>query len=296
MDTREFEKAPATVPMMLKAALPAIPVVGKLPGVRHAKGSPPDLVMTRRDIETDPAHLHRYNEVCGFSPANTLPPTYPHMAAFPLHMAMMTDTSFPFAPMGLVHIRNSITQHRPIGVCENLTVRVHAESLRSHPKGQLIDIVTTASIDENVVWDETMTLFARGSSPSGPTKTANSNPLEGIEPPPGVIRWKLEGDLGRRYGAVSGDRNPIHLYPITAKAFGFKSNIAHGMWSKARCLAALHNRLPETYQVDVEFKKPILLPTTVNFGSAIGEAKTTFGMTAAQKPATHLVGRIVATS
>ena len=73
------------------------------------------------------------------------------------------------------------------------------------------------------------------------------------------MHWKLGGDLGRRYGAVSGDRNPIHLYPLTAKAFGFPTNIAHGMWTLARSLSALQNKLPDAFTVDVEFQKPILL-------------------------------------
>ena len=63
--------------------------------------------------------------------------------------------------------------------------------------------------------------------------------------PTGTVEWRLPGDLGRRYAAVSGDRNPIHLYPLTAKALGFPRQIAHGMWSLARCVAALENRLPD---------------------------------------------------
>ena len=66
---------------------------------------------------------------------------------------------------------------------------------------------------------------------------------------------------------MSGDHNPIHLYPLTAKALGFPRQIAHGMWSLARCVAALENRLPDAVRVDVAFKKPILLPGSVAFGS-----------------------------
>ena len=89
----------------------------------------------------------------------------------------------------------------------------------------------------------------------------------------GGVEWRLPGDLGRRYAAVSGDHNPIHLYALTAKAFGFPRQIAHGMWSKARCLAALDGRLPDAVTVEVAFKKPVLLPGTVAFGS--GRARRT---------------------
>jgi acyl dehydratase len=289
--TRRFDDAPSTLPLMLKAALPALPVVGSLPGVKHASGVVPDLVLERSGVATDPAHLERYLEVCGFPRADHLPVTYPHMAAFGLHMALMTDTSFPFAPMGLVHLRNRITQHRPIGLDEQLDVSVRAADLRPHPKGRLVDLLTSVTVGGELVWEEVTTLFSRGKGGSPETTEA---PLEGVEAPRGVVHWRLAGDLGRRYGAVSGDRNPIHLYPVTAKAFGFPTNIAHGMWTKARSLAALQNRLPDAYTVDVEFKKPVLLPTTVVFGSQHDGTTTTFGVRAQKKDVTHLVGRVQA--
>ena len=289
MTTRVLTKAPATLPLMLKAALPAIPVVGGLPGIRHATGSAPDLVLEREGVVTDPAHLDAYNEICGFPRTDHLPPTYPHMAAFGLHMTLMTDTSFPFAPMGLVHLRNTITQHRPVRPDEVLDVSVRAAGLRPFPKGSLIDLVTTVGAAGEIVWEETTTLFSRHRGGSAETTPA---PLAGVEAPDGVVHWKLAGNLGRRYGAISGDRNPIHLHPVTAKAFGFPTNIAHGMWTLARSLAAVQNRLPAAFANDVEFRKPILLPSTVVFGSRADGDVLTFGVKAARKPSTHLVGRV----
>ncbi|MCL8250784.1 hypothetical protein AERO_05245 [Aeromicrobium fastidiosum] len=289
MTTRVFTSAPSTLPLMLKAALPAVPVLGGLPGVRHAKGSVPDVVLERHGVVTDPRHLDAYNEVCGFPRSDTLPATYPHMAAFALHMTLMTDTSFPFAPMGLVHLRNTITQHRPIRVDEAFDVSVRADDLRPHPKGSLIDIVTTVTIASDVVWDETMTLFSRH---KGGAPEQSPAALTGVEVPDGVVHWKLAGDLGRRYAAISGDRNPIHLYPLTAKAFGFPSNIAHGMWTLARSLSAVQNKLPDAFTNVAEFRKPILLPTTVVFGSSSDDDVLTFGVKGSRKPVPHLVGRV----
>ena len=89
---------------------------------------------------------------------------------------------------------------------------------------------------------------------------------------------------------MSGDRNPIHLYPLTAKALGFPRQIAHGMWSKARCVAAIENRLPDAVRVDVAFKKPILLPGTVSFGVARIDDGHAFSLTSPKDGAPHLVG------
>ncbi len=293
MTTRVFTKAPSTAPLMLKAALPAIPLVGSLPGVKHAKGSVPDLVLERHGVTNDLQHLDAYNEVCGFPRSDVLPATYPHMAAFGLHMTLMTNTAFPFAPMGLVHLRNSITQHRPIRIDERRDVSVRAADLRPHPKGSLVDLFTKVSVDGELVWEETMTLFSRHKGGSAETASA---PLAGVEAPDGVVHWKLTGDLGRRYGAISGDRNPIHLHPLTAKAFGFPSNIAHGMWTLARSLSAVQNQLPDAFTNDIEFRKPILLPGTVVFGSSSDGDVLTFGVKGSKKPVTHLVGRITSAS
>lgn len=290
MTTRSYSKAPSGAPLYLKAMLPALPIVGRLPGIKHAGGAVPDLVLERHGVTTDPDHLDSYNDVCGFALGDTLPATYPHLAAFGLHMALMTDASFPFAPMGLVHLRNSITQHRPIRVDETFDVSVRAAGLRPHPKGKLVDLLTTVAVDGETVWEEVTTLFSRG---KGGAPEETPAPMAGVEAPDGVVHWRMAGNLGRRYGAVSGDRNPIHLYPITAKAFGFSSNIAHGMWTKAHCLAALQNRLPNAFTVHVEFQKPILLPATTIFGSEETADGYLFGVKGSRKPHTHLTGRIV---
>jgi acyl dehydratase len=103
------------------------------------------------------------------------------------------------------------------------------------------------------------------------------------------VEWRLPGDLGRRYGAVSGDRNPIHLHALTARAFGFPRAIAHGMWTKARALAALEATLPDAYTVDVAFKKPILLPGRVTFAAEEGR----FVVRSAKDPdVIHLEGTV----
>jgi acyl dehydratase len=137
-----------------------------------------------------------------------------------------------------------------------------------------------------VVWESTSTYLRRGHD--NPDATAPAGP---DRVPPGRITWRLGADLGRRYAAVSGDHNPIHLYPLTAKALGFPRQIAHGMWSLARCVAALENRLPDAVTVEAAFKKPILLPGTVAFGQDAVDDGIAFAVTSPRTGAPHLVGR-----
>jgi hypothetical protein len=157
--------------------------------------------------------------------------------------------------------------------------------------------VAAVTVDGERVWESTSTYLRRGGGVStSPTHddgpTGEGGPTDVVA---GRVTWRLGGDVGRSYAAVSGDRNPIHLYPWTAKAFGFPRQIAHGMWSLARCLAALENRLPDAVTVEAAFKKPILLPGTVAFGQdPVGdgpEAGIAFALTSPRSGAPHLVGR-----
>ncbi|WP_257183194.1 MaoC family dehydratase [Corynebacterium cystitidis] len=71
--------------------------------------------------------------------------------------------------------------------------------------------------------------------------------------------------MGRQYAKVTGDFNPIHLGAASAKLFGFKSAIAHGMWTHAWALAQQEDVLPVAYETRVQFTKPVPLPSAVNF-------------------------------
>ena len=288
---RTIEGTPSALPTMLKAALPALPGLNLLPGIRKTGGALPDLRLSRPGVEIDRGHVAAYAEVCGFAPTQTLPLTYPHMLAFPLHMGIMTDGSFPYPAIGTVHLRNAITQHRPVAPTEVLDVTAIATNLRGHAKGRVFDLVTTITSDDETVWASTSTYLRVGKG--DPAAAAEGTPLEVV--PSNGVEWRLAGNLGRRYAAVSGDHNPIHLYPLTAKAFGFPRQIAHGMWSKARCVAAIANRLPGEVTVDVEFKKPIVLPGKVAFGSRVlddgAHQGIDFSLTDPKSGAPHLVGR-----
>jgi acyl dehydratase len=275
---------------LLRAALPSIPVVNQLPGVRKTGGDPSSLHEVRTATVTR-ERVAAYAAVCGFPVKDTAPLTFPHVLAFPLHMAVMTSPAFPFPAIGTVHLANTITQHRPVRVGETLQLEVHTSAVRPHPKGRAIDFLATASVGEETVWESTSTYLRRGRD--DPDAVAADDPSDVV---PGRVTWRLDGAVGRRYAAVSGDHNPIHLYPLTARALGFKRQIAHGMWSLARCVAALENRLPEAVSLEAAFKKPIFLPGSVAFGQDPVDDGIAFALTSPKSGAPHVVGRSQAIS
>jgi acyl dehydratase len=287
---RTLERSPSILPLYARAALPMLPGASLLPFVPGGGGEIPDLDLRLQGVAADPAAVAAYAKVCGFPLRDTLPATYPHMLAFPLHMAVMADGGFPFGAVGLVHVENRIEQRRPIAIGEELAVRVRPTNLRPHPKGQTFSLVTEVSAGEEPVWESVSTMLRRGKGDDKADAGASFEALPADTP--ASAEWKLGGDLGRRYAAVSGDRNPIHMHSLTAKPLGFPGAIAHGMWTKARCLAALDGRLPDSFAVDVRFRKPILLPGRVEFASAADGEEIAFAVRDAKRNTPHLDGRV----
>jgi acyl dehydratase len=278
MARTERAAPPSMAQLFAKAALTA----------RGRGGDLPDTRLARTGVEVDPGELAAYARVCGFDLGNALPVTYPHVLAFPLQVALMSDRSFPLALPGLVHVRNRIEQPRAIALDEPLDLEVWAERFARHRSGATVDLCASVSAGGEEVWRGRSTYLARG------VKAPEGAPESDVEVTVGDVRtsatWRVPDDAGRRYAAVSGDVNPIHLSALTAKAFGFKRAIAHGMWVKARALAALGGRLPDAVAVDVGFRKPLFLPSTVTLSTAEAGGGWDLAVRNATSGAEHLVG------
>jgi acyl dehydratase len=243
-----LEEPPNSLALLAKAAF----------GSHSGDLTLPDTELVLPDVEIDRAHLAAYARVCGYPVGDELPGCYPHVLAFPLGLQLMTSREFPFSAKGLVHVSNRFTVKRPMLAGERLTVHVRLDALRPHRRGTQFDVVSEAAAGDETVWSESSTYLHRE------RRAAASLDKQG-DPLPLAARWQVPAGTGRSYAAVSGDYNPIHLYPLSARAFGYRRPIAHGMWTKARCLAAFQGRLPDGYTAEVSFADTILLPSSVTF-------------------------------
>ncbi|MFT3887782.1 MAG: MaoC/PaaZ C-terminal domain-containing protein [Arachnia sp.] len=273
------------------------PDVGKLlvkglAGAARKRGAPvdglPRLSLLMDDQAQDVARLAQYCRVTGFGLSDRVPATWLHVLTFPLQAALMADDAFPFSLAGLVHVSNDMELLRPVSVADRLRLMVRAENLRPHAKGAVFDMVGEVHADDEPVWRGTSLYLATGVRIDGDPAVA-----ERLAAPDVAVaqEWRLAPDLGRRYAAVSGDFNPIHLSPATSRLFGFRRPIIHGMWTHARALAGLGGRLPDAYRARVQFAKPIPLPGRVGFAATREDEGWRFAVVGKEgKP--HLVGEL----
>ena len=211
-------------------------------------------------VDHDRARLAAYSRVCGYPLNDRLPMTWPHVLGFPLQMSLMSARDFPFALPGLVHLRNEIEWAQPLPVSQPLVIEVHAEQLAEHPRGATVDLVTEVRVGDALGWSGRSTYLSLGRS-IGTAVTRDELAVAVDDRARSV--WHVPADIGRRYARVSGDVNPIHVSRLAAKAFGFPRAIAHGMWLQARLLSSYGSVLPSPGRCVVEFRAPVLLPSTV---------------------------------
>ncbi|MDF9814910.1 MaoC/PaaZ C-terminal domain-containing protein [Streptomyces sp. SPB162] len=286
------------------AAPPRLPLVlakGAI-GSRRKRGRPRDgaaptdrLVLPA--VRVDPERLAAYARVCGFTrerPADAapgaVPLTYPHILGFPLAAQLMADPAFPLPLLGLVHTSIEITQRRALRAADRPELTVHTAALRPHHRGTEAVLVTEARLDGELVWSDRSTYLARHSGATGPRPDDTSEPKGSRLP--AVATWQLGADLGRRHARVSGDYNPIHLHPWTAKPLGFPRAIAHGMWTVARCAAEAVPAAAEHVTLHAGFRAPVLLPGTVTYAACgTAEAGARFELRSGDR--VHLTGEVV---
>jgi hypothetical protein len=247
------EAQPSGLRNMLRAAAGALPFVPR-------GGQLPDRTVTAGELPIDRANVADYADVTGLRFGDTVPLTYPFALTFPSVMSLVSGFDFPFAAMGSVHVENKITQYRPIRVDDSVNIEAHAENLREHRKGLMVDIVTDVSVGNEVAWHQVTTFLhqQRTSLSDEPKPPPQKQPK--LPPPKAIVRIS-PGQI-RRYASIGGDHNPIHTTPIGAKLFGFPTVIAHGMFTAAAVLANLEGALPDAVTYSVKFGKPVLLPAS----------------------------------
>ena len=239
---------------LVRAAIGSLPLIPR--GDRL-----PEKTLTVDDIAIDRANVAAYAAVTGLRYGDTVALTYPFVLTYPTVMELVTGFDFPFAAVGAVHMENRITRYRPIAVTDTVGVCAHAENLREHRKGLLVDVISRVSVGTDPAWDQVTTfLHQQRTSLSGEPKP---QPQQAPKLPPASTIVKITQRQIRRYASIGADHNPIHTSLLGAKVFGCPRPIAHGMFSAAAVLANIEGQLPDAVSYRVKFAKPVFLPATL---------------------------------
>ncbi|MDT0165846.1 MaoC/PaaZ C-terminal domain-containing protein [Actinotalea sp. AC32] len=253
-------------------------------------GSLPTTHLRVSGVRPDPTHLSDYQHLLHEGASDVLPAGFVHVLAFPVATALMVRADFPLPLLGMVHVANRVEQRRGLRLGEVLDVEVHVRGLAAHRAGVTVDVVAEVSVDGERAWEGVSTYLAKGIRLDGAEQPDGGR--ETFEAPVPTGQWRLGADVGQRYAAVSGDRNPIHTTTLAAKAFGFPRTIAHGMHTAARALAAVGPARGEAYRWDVEFAKPVLLPSTVAVRVAPDDDGFGYAVWDPRKGTPHLTGSV----
>ena len=284
MKTIEVNESPSLAATFFRA----LGTGGKRPGLVSSL-SKQTLVLPK--VMLDAQHIARYAALCGFKPEQGVPLIYPQMLTFPLVTAYFLSDACPWPAMGTVHLANHIQQFRALHAGDMVRVELETGGLFAHEKGQVFTLDLRILRGDELAWSATQSLLRVGVKET--TGAPYASQIVADAPLSCQTEFGATADIGRRYGAVSGDRNPIHMSALSAKLFGFKRAIAHGMWTNARALSCLLPSTPlEQGTLAVEFKTPLYLPGRASLWSARSDDGAFFEVRDAKGQKPHLRGQL----
>ncbi|MCW5570434.1 MAG: hypothetical protein KIT78_05010 [Steroidobacteraceae bacterium] len=269
-------------------------VSSRKPATMRAGETAPRIEATLAAVRPEPEHLARYAALCEGPRTDVVPIAYPHMLASGMHLAMLSSPAFPISVLGLVHVNNRIIRERIQDAAEPIALRSWLEGHRDTERGQEFDLETEGLAGQEVIWRETSTFLARRrgrpASRSIADKTRESRFDKAAVT---ATSFAVPAGLGRRYASVSGDYNPIHLADVTARPFGFRKAIAHGMWSLARCAAELGEAgMTGQTTLDIAFRLPVYLPAWVTLESRAAAGAVDFALKDSSGNRLYLTGEL----
>ncbi len=244
---------PASAPLLLRALF------------KRARNSQASAGASFLADPVDPRLLERYRELLGF-PAGAVPLTFHYLLAQRAQLATMLGSGFPFRIAGMIHVANDLRAAGPYDPARPVLLRTTATIAPPKDNGAIhVLLDTTGQQDGREVFicgsDYLAVRGKRGARPAA-AAPSQSVPLAG---------WMLDSASGRRYAAVSGDWNPIHLARWSARLMGMRAPIIHGMHTVAKCCAALEASTGHSVAaISARFTAPVALPGAVALSADVG--------------------------
>jgi acyl dehydratase len=258
------------------------------PGLERDPEPARRLAADRRDMRLDQKRIDRFLDATGGADIGALgrggliPPTYSATweTALALELLAAAGEGIPLA--GLIHLESELMQIRPIARDDLVSSRLELEGSESTDRGTTLTLKSRSWNGAGQLCTEgaTMLLLRSRQRPGARSPRAPESPDQ-PDLWTELTRWEIAADHGRRYARVSGDYNPIHLWGLTARPFGFERPILQGFCTQALVAhAVIEHALggdpAALRRLRIAFRAPISLPTTLSLQKrASGETAAT---------------------
>lgn len=283
-----------TIPQML------LPVMMTL-----TRGNPPvketkHIEMTFESVALDASVIKAYSDFCGFE--TSVPASWLYCLAQRAQIRLMLEASFPLPAPGMVHITNTLEMFATPDISKPVSIYASAE-IPGKQGGSLFPQFTVditqggtkiAHITSGYIVKRGGGEKATETSSSKPNTTPKQLDFSAAKDGGKIV---MPDSIGWDYAKVSGDFNPIHIAGFAAKAFGLPGKLVHG-WYSVSMVASIIEKLNkmQVKTIDVQFAKPVMMPTTVNIEYlSTNDGKTPFRITSVNKKGdtvVHLTGVI----
>ncbi len=217
-------------------------------------------------------HVRRYNAAFGF-PGDAIPLTFLYLLAQRAQLATMLARPIPFRIPGLIHVENRLAMHGPVFLDAPLALTTTLQLPPAAPNGALHCVLETRAFDgERLVFSCDSTYLIQRGSRAGRAAAPQPDTPSGQA----LGGWTVASDAGRRYAALSGDWNPIHLWPWTARLMGMRTPIIHGAHTLATACSLLQAESgQEPVSVWCRFRQPVPLGANVALFAGLAEDRFT---------------------
>jgi len=215
------------------------------------------------DIRMDEGHLNNYQAMFPKLLGN-VPLSYLYTLAQRAHLCQMLDKAFPFKLPGIVHADNHMRWMHSLKAEAAFSIEQSVDFAEQTTSGnEKIMAQTDFYQDQQLCAQVSSTYFIRTQKIQ--KKGQKKAPVLLPENSKTIQAFDIKGNTGRQYARVSGDYNPIHLYPWSAKLFGFKRPIIHGMYLHAVVQQSLEEQFQKpVIDLKISFKKPVFIPAHID--------------------------------
>lgn len=224
-----------------------------------------------KTLHIDNVHYGNFCNEVDWPAGDQLHPLYLQMLSLPLQMQCLLDKQSPFPLLGLIHAANRISVVNECDISEAFECRVRFNDVRPHQRGWEVDVMLEAWQHGQLVYRAISSYLVKVKAVHVAPRAVHNESHEECDTQQKALISEITvpSNTGRRYAKLSGDYNPIHISAISAKAFGFKKPIAHGMWTLARAVSAFVSHYSgsnslQLKDVECRFKKPVFLPSDIH--------------------------------